>query len=253
MKVLLIHAHYEPKSFTAAMRDQAIDTLTGCGHEVMVSDLYEMQFDPIAKKADFGSPKRADYIVYALEQRHGYETGTLAADIRQEVEKLLEADLLILSFPVFWFSVPAIMKGWIDRVLLSGLAYGGTRFYDRGGLVGKKALVAATIGSREHMFGSDAVHGSFEAMFSHLLRGTLGYVGMSVLPPFAAWHVPYVTDEERRCILSAYHDYLLSVDRLAPLKFPSLADFDDQMRRKISSDCSAAERTGERPALRDAS
>jgi putative NADPH-quinone reductase len=55
----------------------------------------------------------------------------LAPDIAAEVAKLARAELVMLSFPMFWFSVPAILKGWIDRVLLSGLCYGGRRFYDR--------------------------------------------------------------------------------------------------------------------------
>lgn len=60
--------------------------------------------------------------------------------MRAELDKLLACDLLVLSFPVFWFSVPAILKGWIDRVLVSGSVYGGMRFYDRGGFKGKRAV-----------------------------------------------------------------------------------------------------------------
>lgn len=230
MNVLIVHAHYEPKSFTAAMRDAAAAELAAQGHRVEVSDLYAMGFDPVAKSSDFGEPSRDDYTVYSLEQRHCHANGSLAPDIAAEVEKLCRADLLVLSFPVFWFSVPAIMKGWIDRVFLSGVAYGGKRFYDRGGFRGKRALVAATIGSRDHMFGPDAVHGSFEDMFSHLLRGTLGYVGMEVLAPFVAWHVPYVTDDDRRAILDAYRERLRGLPGSASLPVPSLDGFDRTMK-----------------------
>ena len=217
MNVLIVHAHYEPKSFTAAMRDAAAAELAAQGHYVEVSDLYAMGFDPVAKSSDFGEPSRYDYTVYSLEQRHCHANGSLAPDIAAEVEKLCRADLLVLSFPVFWFSVPAIMKGWIDRVFLSGVAYGGKRFYDRGGFRGKRALVAATIGSRDHMF-------------SHLLRGTLGYVGMEVLAPFVAWHVPYVTDDDRRAILDAYRERLRGLPGSASLPVPSLDGFDRTMK-----------------------
>lgn len=230
MRILIVHAHYEPRSFTTAMKDAAVAELTAQGHEVVVSDLYAMSFDPVAKKEDFGDPSRPDYTVYSLEQRHCHANGSLAPDIEAEVTKLVEADLLILSFPVFWFSVPAIMKGWIDRVFLSGVVYGGRRFYDRGGLKGKKALVAATIGSRDHMFGPDAVHGSFEDMLAHLLRGTLGYAGMDVVAPFIAWHVPYVTDEERAGILNRYREHLRCLNTHESLRTPSLDDFDARMR-----------------------
>jgi NAD(P)H dehydrogenase (quinone) len=230
VNILIVHAHYEPKSFTAAMKDVAVTELRAQGHEVVVSDLQAMQFNPVAKKADFGNPKNSEYTVYSLEQRHCYDNGSLAPDILAEVEKLRRADLLILSFPVFWFSTPAIMKGWVDRVLLSGIAFGGKRFYDRGGLKGKRALVAATIGSRDYMFGERAIHGQMESMFAHLLRGTLGYVGMDVLPPFFAWHVPYLDESQRCTLLDQYRQYLRRLEDLRPLPIPSLDDFDAVMK-----------------------
>jgi len=232
MNVLIVHAHYEPRSFTTAMKDAAVETLTAAGHQVEVSDLYAMRFDPVAKKTDFAEPKNPDYTVYSLEQRHGWSNGTIAPDVKAEVEKLLAADLVIFSFPIFWFSVPAIMKGWIDRVLLSGVCFGGVRFYDRGGLRGKRALVAATLGGRDYMFdGPSSVHGPIEDMLRHLLRGTLGYVGLDVLKPVFGWHVPYIDDAERRKILDAYKARLATVFTETPLDlYPSLSDFDSVMR-----------------------
>lgn len=231
MRALIVHAHYERKSFTTAMKDTAVAELSSQGYSVEVSDLYEMGFDPIAKPEDFQRPQRPDYIRYSFEQRYGYETRSIAPDILAEVEKLQRADLLVLSFPIFWYSVPAILKGWIDRVLLSGVAYGGARrFYDRGGYRGKKALVASTLSGREHMFGPDTIHGEISALLSHLLRGTLGYVGMDVVDPFFAWHVPYVTQREREAILEAYRSYLRQIDRQPTMTFPKIDDFDDQLR-----------------------
>ena len=139
MNVLIVHAHPEPQSFTTSMMKTAVEEFTRAGHAVEVSDLYAMNWNPVASSADFGSRKNPDYLVYALEQRHAWEAGTLAPDIVAEVQKLQKADLVIFNFPVYWFSVPAILKGWIDRVLVSGTCYGGLRFYDRGGLAGKRA------------------------------------------------------------------------------------------------------------------
>ncbi len=229
MKVLIVHAHPEPCSFTAAMRDTAAATLTAAGHTVEISDLYADGFDPIAKAADFSARHDPEYLVYALEQRHGWESETIAADIRRELDRVLWSDLLIFNFPLYWFSVPAILKGWIDRVLLSGVTYGGKRFYERGGLAGRKGLLALSLGGREHMFGERAIHGPLEDMLRPLLRGTLYYVGLEVLPPFAAYHVPYIDDASRRGILERYRDYLLNLDALVPLTFPRTTDFDDKL------------------------
>ncbi len=233
MNVLIVHAHPEPQSFNTALRDHSVRILDDLGHAVEVSDLYAMGFNPVAGPDDFTSRADPDYLVYALEQRHGHETGTLAPDIAAEIDKLVRCDLLILHFPLYWFSVPAILKGWIDRVLVSGLTYGGRRFYDRGGLRGKKAMLTLTLGGREHMLDSDeAIHGKLEDMLRPLLRGTLAYTGMTVLPPFVAWHVPYVDDAARAQYLTDYEDRLRNLDALTPLAFPSLDDFDDTMRRK---------------------
>ncbi|ERI49725.1 NAD(P)H dehydrogenase [Pseudomonas sp. EGD-AK9] len=229
MKVLIVHAHPEPQSFTAALRDLARETLEGQGHEVQVSDLYAMGWNPVASAADFTARANPDYLVYALEQREGVKGGQLAADIQAELDKLLWADLLILNFPLYWFSVPAMLKGWIDRVLVSGVCYGGKRFYDQGGLAGKKALVSLTLGGREHMFGAGAIHGPLEDMLRPLLRGTLAYVGMDVLEPFVAWHVPYISHDAREDFLRAYQQRLEGLAQDVPLVFPRLEQFDERL------------------------
>src|SRR5450830_267151 len=229
MNVLIIHAHPEPQSFTAALRDQAVTTLQTQGHSVQVSDLYAMHWNPVASAEDFSARDNPDYLVYALEQRLGVKTQSLAPDIQEELDKLLWADLLILNFPIYWFSVPAILKGWIDRVLVSGVCYGGKRFYDQGGLAGKKALVSVTLGGREHMFGDDAIHGPLEDMLRPLLRGTLAYVGLDVLPPFVAWHVPYISADARAQFLVGYHERLENLEQDSPLVFPRLSQFDEAL------------------------
>lgn len=222
MNILIVHAHPEPRSFCTALKSAAVAELTGLGHAVQVSDLYAMQFNPVASPADFGQRADPGYCVYALEQRHGVETKTIAPDIQAELDKLLWADVLILNFPLYWCSTPAILKGWIDRVFVSGKVYGGKRFYNRGGLRGKKALVSLTLGGQEGMFGKDGIHGPMEDMLRHLLQGTLAYAGMSVLPPFIGWHVPYITDDARGEILRGWRQRLNHLDSLPALEFPVL-------------------------------
>ena len=227
MKVLIVHAHYEAQSFNSALKDLAVEALQEAGHTVQVSDLYAMQWNPVASAADFGARSNPDYCTYALEQRHGVDSGTLAADIRGEIEKVEWCDLLILNCPVFWFSLPAILKGWIDRVFVSGKFYGGRRVYDRGGMRGKKAMLTLTLGGQEHMFHDEqSIHGEMALMLRPILRGALAYTGFSVLPPYIAYHVPYISDAARQDILVDYRSRLASIDELAPLHFPSLDDFD---------------------------
>ncbi|WP_152223461.1 NAD(P)H-dependent oxidoreductase [Pseudomonas sp. SCB32] len=230
MNVLIVHAHNEPGSFTAAMKNLAVVVLSEQGHEVKVSDLYAQRFNPVASAADFGCRANDEYLVYALEQRHNLKNGTLAEDIQAELEKIQWADLIIFSFPIYWFGMPAILKGWIDRVFVSGLCYGGRRIYDRGGLKGKQAMLSFTVGGQSHMFGKDAVHGEIKTLLRPIHQGVLAYVGLEVLPPFIAYHVPYISETDRWTYLNQYCEHMVTLDQREPLAFPSLDDFDATLR-----------------------
>ncbi|PBZ54984.1 NAD(P)H dehydrogenase [Pseudomonas aeruginosa] len=232
MNVLIVHAHNEPRSFNTAMKDLAVDVLREQGHEVVVSDLYEQKFNPVASARDFGIRADSEYLVYALEQRHSYSSGSLAVDIQVELDRVKWADLIIFNFPIYWFGMPAIMKGWIDRVFVSGYCYGGKRIYDRGGLKGKMAMLAFSLGGQRHMFGPGAVHGELESLLLPIHRGMLAYVGLKVLPPFVAYHVPYISESERHDYLEQYRQQLQTLHQRPALEFPSLDEFDDSLRPK---------------------
>lgn len=230
MNILIVHAHPENLSFATALKHKAQETFEKAGHTVELSDLYAMNFNPVASQADFESLNQPDYLNYALEQRHALKHQKFAPDIQNEIEKVQRADLLLLSFPLYWTSVPAILKGWIDRVFVSGLFYGGKRFYNHGGMCGKKAMLCLTLGGRSHMFGENTIHGPIEHYLSPIQRGTLAYAGFEVLPPFIAYHVPYISHEDRQKLLTDFEHYITHIDELQALQFPLLEDFDDQMQ-----------------------
>lgn len=235
MNVLIVHTHPEPKSFCSALKDAAVATFSAAGHQVVTSDLYAMNFNPVASAADFTDRQRSDYLFYALEQRHATKHQAYAKDIEEEIAKVVAADLIVFTFPIFWMSVPAMLKGWIDRVFVSGIFYGGRRVYDQGGMRGKRALVAATLGGREHMFGPGALHGELHGssgMLRSFLQGSLGYVGMEVLEPFIGYHIPYLNDEERGEILQQWISELGTLDQRKTLTMPRIEDFDDTLAPK---------------------
>ena len=233
MIVHIIHAHSEADSFVAAMKNVILEQFNRSGTEITVSDLYAMGFNPVLSADDFTHRQQADHLVYALEQRKGYENKSLAADIQAEVDKVLRADLLVFTFPIYWFSVPAILKGWIDRVFLSGPFYGGKRIYGKGGLAGKRAFVVTSLGGREHMFGPGALHGELTTgMMRHFFQGCLGYVGLAVHDPFIAYHVPYLADADRQTILNDLRDAVSTLDQRPYLPMPDLTDFDETFAPK---------------------
>lgn len=117
MKVLLIYAHPEPRSLNGALKNFAIRHLQQAGHEVQVSDLYAMRWKAGYDADDSGAPPVGEFWRPTLDSKQAFAQGTQSADIVAEQEKLLWADMVIFQFPLWWFSMPAIMKGWIDRVL----------------------------------------------------------------------------------------------------------------------------------------
>lgn len=214
MNVFLVYAHPEPKSFNAAMKDRAVEVLRENGHEVRVSDLYAMGFNPVGGPHDFEKLKNPGHFNYMAEQVHATRTNSFAADVRAEQEKLLWADLILFQFPFWWFSTPAILKGWVDRVFAFGWAYG-----EQYALKGRKAFVAMTTGAPPFKYGEDTERGTFDNMIKHFVWGQLAFVGMEVLPPFVAWGVISASDAERREILEGYEQALLSLDTMSVLEF----------------------------------
>ena len=92
------------------------------------------------------------------------------------------------------------------------------------------AQVALALGGREHMFGPEAIHGELvDGMLRPLLRGTLAYTGMTVLPPFIGYHISYLKPEARTQILEDYQAYLGKLETLEPLRYPRMEEFDAKL------------------------
>ncbi|KAA8596163.1 hypothetical protein FQN60_011454 [Etheostoma spectabile] len=130
---LIVYAHQSPASFNAAARDVAMQELAAQGYRVLLSDLYAMDFRASATQDDIiGDLKTPGHFQYGDETMSAWKEGRLCADIVAEQRKVEEAELVIFQFPLYWFSVPAIMKGWMDRVLTQGFAFSLTNMYDNG-------------------------------------------------------------------------------------------------------------------------
>jgi NAD(P)H dehydrogenase (quinone) len=108
MRVLVIYAHPLADSFAAALHHAVVEALTQAGHEVDDCDLYAMGFDPVMT-----APER---------RAHNTPNPDLSA-IEHHVERLRAAEALVLCFPVWWYGMPAILKGYFDRVWINGVAF----------------------------------------------------------------------------------------------------------------------------------
>ena len=233
LNVLVVYAHPEPKSFNGAMKDVAVETLQGAGHEVVVSDLYAMSFRAVVGPDDFeGERENANFLSIAREQTHAIKSGMLAADIVTEQEKLKRADLVIFQFPVWWFGMPAIMKGWADRVFARGFAYLPGRKYDTGMFRGKIAMVAATTGTSADTYAPDGIDGDIRNVLWPIHNGLLRYSGFDVLTPFVAYMPGRLGLGEREACLGEYRKRLLAIDATPKLFFHPAEDYGPNERLK---------------------
>lgn len=188
MHAHFVLAHPEPKSFNAHLVRCGAQTLEAEGWTTSVSDLYAMGFDP-CERADYFpdrvEPKRFDI---QSEQRHASDTGTLARDVTEELERMDRADLLILQYPMWWHLPPAILKGWFDRVWAYGAAYTSTKRFENGRFTGKRAMLSVTVGTSPQTYMHDGRSGDIDLMLWPV-NFNLAYAGFAVLQHFVAYGV----------------------------------------------------------------
>ncbi|MFD2859925.1 NAD(P)H-dependent oxidoreductase [Salininema proteolyticum] len=157
---------------------------------------------------------------------------------------LLEADLVILQFPLWWFSMPAILKGWIDRVFTRDFAYGSLPRYGNGPLAGKKALVTTFTGGAESHFGERGVNGGIEDLLHHVLHGTLYFTGFAVLPPFVTHSAVHVNDDQYAAIAERYRKRLIGIESDEPIPYRAEAGGDYDEARQLKPGREASGRSG---------
>ncbi|MGK5639415.1 NAD(P)H-dependent oxidoreductase [Streptomyces sp. URMC 126] len=202
---LIVHAHPEPGSFSTSQMRVAAEELRRSGHSVRVVDLYADGWAPVLDRHEFG-PVEGHFKPQA-EQRKAVREGTLPAEVRAHLDAVLEADLLVLSFPLWWFSVPAILKGWVDRVFAMGAVFGGDHgLFDRGALRGKRAMVLVTTGGSAESFAQGGSFGAMDDFLYHIRRGMLEFVGYEVLPPVVTYGPAHATDADRQAALEAVRE-----------------------------------------------
>jgi NAD(P)H dehydrogenase (quinone) len=235
MNVLWVLAHPEQRSLNAALHSDGVAALIEAGHQVEVSDLYAMKWNPVVDREDYESG--AERLHVSRASKRAFDDGSLSPEVRAEQAKLDSADLLVLQFPLWWFSVPAILKGWIDRVFVRGFAYGipdpdhpGRNLrYGTGGLAGKRALVIATVGGAAESYGPRGLDGDLEQVLFPLLHGTFFYTGMSPMPPIAVHSADHLSTEDYEAISAELRARLATVETDAPIPYRAArsGDYDD--------------------------
>ena len=234
MRVFIVHAHHEPRSFNGAMTGTATEALRQAGHEVIVSDLYAMGFNPVSDRRNFTTVKDPTVLKQQAEEAYAVEHEGFAPDLLAEMDKLFWCDALILQFPLWWFGLPAILKGWVDRVFVSGgRIYGGGKWYDRGVFAGKRAMCALTIGGPAPIYSEHGLNGPIDAILFPINHGMLYFTGFSVIEPFLVHGPARISQEERIAHLARYRERVLGLATAPTITYPKLADYDERLVLRV--------------------
>ena len=177
-KIFLVYGHYDDKSFNASIRDTFIKTAEENGNQIDSVDLYKEKFDP----------------VFAGEQP--------GEDVVNHRNRIEQCDIIVLIAPIWNFRMPAIVEGWIDKVLAPPWAFTfkklfGNYGYPKGKLKEKKAIIFCTYGSPRLAITTFFLN----LPIRRLKRGVFYICGITNILYRRYFAVPFVSDEERRGFL----------------------------------------------------
>jgi len=189
LKYLILYAHPNPKSFNHAICETVHAELNRSGATVSVRDLYSMNFNPVLSADDLA----------------GMMQGQLQPEVKAEQEHISSADVIIVIYPLWWAGMPAILKGYIDRIFTDGFAYriAGTDL--EGLLKNKRVLLITTTGAPKEMYEAS---GMFKSMAQTTGEGIFQFTGMELIEHKYFCAIPYVTDEDRKKMLEELSEFV---------------------------------------------
>jgi NAD(P)H dehydrogenase (quinone) len=213
MNVLIVYAHPEPESFNGSLKDLAVDTLADEGHQVQVSDLYAMKWKAVLDEDDFPERMNPELFNPIMEQVNAMENGSIPLDIKEEMDKVLWADVVIFQFPIWWSNFPAILKGWMDRVFYNGFAFNlaEMQLYGNGPLKGKRGMLSFTTGAPRALYTDQGPHGEIETLIHYFNHVLFEFVGMESLPYFAIFGPGDLTEDEREAELDRFQKIIKNI------------------------------------------
>jgi len=182
MNVLIVYAHPNPKSFNHAILEEFTRGLKDGGHTYEIVDLYDVDFDPCVK----------------LEELAQFSGGQVAKDALDQQQKVASADALAFIHPMWGWSFPAILKGWLDRVFSYGFAYTTSEEGMKGLLKHSKVSLFSSTGGPEEYYKS-AGYVDAHMKISNGYFNPAGILNVSYTYFYA---VQTVSDEERRKYLN---------------------------------------------------
>lgn len=178
MKYVILYAHPNPKSFNHAILEHVQENLKRNGKEFILRDLYSMKFNPVLDAPDFVAMGKKQVL----------------ADVEQEQKFIKDADKIIVIHPVWWYGMPAMMKGYIDRVFTRGFAYDYDATGVKGLLSGKKIVIFNTTGGSKEIYENN---GFKKAINLAIETGTYELCGLKIEQHVYFYAVPTIGNDGR--------------------------------------------------------
>ena len=211
MKVLVVYYHPEKGSFNHAMLERIRSTLKKEAVRHKITDLCADHFDPVSGRNAYRSVKDPHIFRQQLEEPHAAEHHSFSPQIEQEIRKIEWCDLMIWQFPLWWFSLPAVFKGYVDRVFAMGRAYKSSCFYADGLFKGKQAMLSLTTGGPESMYHAAGENGDMKTILSPITHGILEFTGFRVLEPHIVYAPAHMDADRRREALDRLEERIRSL------------------------------------------
>jgi len=178
MKHLVVYAHPYSKSFGKAIVETIEKEILSKGSEVRVRDLNELDFDSVLKGSDLLN----------------LQSGNYAADIVLEQEHIKWADIITFVYPVWWAGMPAILKGYVDRVFANGFAFTYGENGPIGLLKGKRALLFSTTGFPSNIYEQIGMHKSMQQTSDEAI---FNFCGIEVIQHLFFGGIPTSSENDR--------------------------------------------------------
>jgi NAD(P)H dehydrogenase (quinone) len=228
----IVLAHPEPRSYNAHLAGLACETLAAQGWSVTVSDLYAMGFDPCERAEHYEPRARPARFDVQAEQHHASTGGTIPGMVRDEIERLDRAELLLLQYPMWWHLPPAMLKGWMDRVFIYGEVYASQKRFEKGRFAGKRAMLSVTVATNADTYSHDGRSGDIDLLLWPV-QFSLAYVGYAVVAPFIAYGVeaglrysdPATIETRLQRGAADFTQTVIDVDRRPVIPFNRMAEW----------------------------
>ena len=190
MNFYIVLAHPEPNSFNSAIAKELRNFLIQKGHKVKFNNLYINMFNPLLSRKDFPINNHKNLVQFPKAQLESFINNTTSSDIKNEHDNIEWSDIIILQFPLWLYGMPAILKGWCDRVLSEGFAHQPQKnlWFNKSKLNKKKILLSITTNGKKNTFSNNGRHGSMNIILWPIINA-FAFSGLKIIKPFIAFDV----------------------------------------------------------------